>query len=108
MKSQNPNLNERTGPTLKDIGEHLGRQDATLERHSLILEGDGNGRVGVVRKLDAMGYRLETIERGQKRNSRLLWAILSAVLAAVVERTVSSVHLSFAEPAARAAIISGK
>lgn len=58
--------------------------DKTLERHASILEGDGNGDLGLVRKTDGVTSKLDTLQKRLDLGVKIAVAVLTIVLAQLV------------------------
>ena len=65
-----------------------------IDRHDMILNGDGNGNVGLVRRVDGVQASLEHIARDIAAVKRIGLAILTAVL---ITMAIAALKVAFTE-----------
>ena len=61
----------------KRFDDHAEEQQRFREKTNAVLYGDGNGKRGVM-------VRLDRVEQGQARASRLMWLVMGGAMAAIL------------------------
>ena len=67
------------GELAKRFDDHAEDQQRFREKTNAVLYGDGNGKRGVM-------VRLDRVEQGQARAARLMWLVLGGVMAALLSQ----------------------